>query len=108
MSIYARFGVPTVINACGTVTRLSGGRMHPDVAAAMVAASGECVDMVDLQGGACRVISRATGAEGGIVTSGASAGIMLGAAACLAGLDPARMNRLPDVADRNEFIVVRS
>ena len=39
MSIYARFGVPTVINACGTVTRLSGGRMHPEVAAAMVAAS---------------------------------------------------------------------
>ena len=35
--------------------------------------------------------------------------MLLGAAACLAGLDPARMNRLPEVADgRNEFIVVRS
>jgi D-glucosaminate-6-phosphate ammonia-lyase len=34
---------------------------------------------------------------------------LLGAAACLAGLDPARMNRLPEVADgRNAFIVVRS
>ncbi len=109
MSIYARFGARTVINACGTVTRLSGGRMHPEVAAAMVAASAECVDMVDLQAAACRVIARATGADAGIVTSGASAGILLGAAACLAGLDPARMNRLPDVADsRNEFVVVRS
>jgi L-seryl-tRNA(Ser) seleniumtransferase len=109
MSIYDRLGVSTVINACGTVTRLSGGRMHPEVAAAMVAASTECVDMVDLQAGACRVIARVTGAEAGIVTSGASAGILLGAAACLAGLDPARMNRLPHVADgRNGFIVVRS
>ena len=109
MSIYQRLGVPTVINACGTVTRLSGGHMHPEVAAAMVAASRECVDMVDLQAGACRVITRVTGAEAGIVTSGASAGILLGAAACLAGLDPARMNRLPHVADgRNEFVVVRS
>jgi D-glucosaminate-6-phosphate ammonia-lyase len=109
MSVYARFGVPTVINACGTVTRLSGGRMHPDVAAAMVAASTDCVDMVALQAGACRVITQVTGAQGGIVTSGASAGILLGAAACLAGLDPARMNRLPDVDDgRNAFIVVRS
>ena len=109
MSVYARFGVRTVINACGTVTRLSGGRMHPEVAAAMVAASGECVDMIDLQAAACRVIARITGAQAGIVTSGASAGILLGAAACLAGLDPARMNRLPEVADgRNEFIVVRS
>jgi L-seryl-tRNA(Ser) seleniumtransferase len=109
MSVYARFGVPTVINACGTVTRLSGGRMHPEVAAAMVAATSDCVDMLDLQAAACRVIARVTGAQAGIVTSGASAGILLGAAACLAGLDPARMNRLPEVADgRNEFIVVRS
>ena len=95
MSIYARFGVRTVINACGTVTRLSGGRMHPEVAAAMVAASAECVDIAELQAAACRVIARITGAEAGIVTSGASAGILLGAAACLARLDPARMNELP-------------
>jgi D-glucosaminate-6-phosphate ammonia-lyase len=108
-SIYQRFGVPTVINACGTVTRLSGGRMHPEVAAAMAAASEHCVDMMALQAGASRVIAGITGAQSGIVTSGASAGILLGAAACLAGLDPARMNRLPHVADgRNEFIVVRS
>jgi seryl-tRNA(Sec) selenium transferase len=109
MSVYARFGVPTVINACGTVTRLSGGRMHPEVAQAMIAASGDCVDMTELQAGACRVIARVTGAHAGIVTSGASAAILLGAAACLAGLDPARINRLPDVPDgRRDFIVVRS
>jgi L-seryl-tRNA(Ser) seleniumtransferase len=109
MSIYARFGVEAVINACGTVTRLSGGRMHPEVAAAMQSASTECVDMVALQAAACRVIARVTGAQAGIVTSGASAGVLLGAAACLAGLDPARMNRLPEVADaRRDFIVVRS
>jgi D-glucosaminate-6-phosphate ammonia-lyase len=108
-SVYQRFGVPTVINACGTVTRLSGGRMHPEVAAAMAAASSECVDMIALQAGACRVITRITGAQAAIVTSGASAAVLLGAAACLAGLDPARMNRLPEVADgRNAFIVVRS
>ncbi len=107
--IYARFGVPTIINACGTVTRLSGGHMHPEIAAAMVAASTACVDMMSLQAGACRTIARLTGAEAGIVTSGASASVLLGAAACLAGLDPARMNRLPEVADgKREFIVVRS
>jgi D-glucosaminate-6-phosphate ammonia-lyase len=89
-SVYRRFGVPTVINACGTVTRLSGGRLHPEVAAAMAAASSECVDMIALQAGACRVITRITGAQAAIVTSGASAAVLLGAAACLAGLDPAR------------------
>jgi len=108
MNPYARFGVPTLINACGTVTRLSGGHMHPDVAAAMAAASTECVDMLALQAGASRVIARVTGAAAGIVTSGASAAVLLGAAACLAGLDPACMNHLPATTGRNQFIVVRS
>lgn len=109
MSIYDALGVAPVINACGTVTRLSGGVMAPEVAEAMRQASLHCVDMVALQAAACRVIRELTGAEAGIVTSGASAGILLGAASCLAGLDPARMNALPDVGDgRCEVIVVRS
>jgi D-glucosaminate-6-phosphate ammonia-lyase len=104
-----RIGVQPVINACGPVTRLGGGLMHPDVAAAMIEASRVCLDMASLQAAACRVIVRVTGAAAGIVTTGASASILLGAAACLAGLDPGRMNRLPDVSDgRRDFIVVRS
>ncbi len=108
-SALERLGVPTVINACGPVTRLGGGLMHPDVAEAMREASRVCVDMATLQAAACRVIARVTGAPAGIVTTGASAALLLGAAACLAGLDPGRMNRLPEVPDgRREFIVVRS
>ena len=107
--IYETLGVPTIINAAGTVTRLSGGIMAPEVAEAMRQASLACVDMVSLQAAACRAIRAATGAEAGIVTSGASAAVLLGAGACLAGLDPGKMNRLPEVADgRREFIVVRS
>jgi L-seryl-tRNA(Ser) seleniumtransferase len=107
--IYDDLGVVPLINACGTVTRLSGGMMAPEVAEAMRQASLACVDMVQLQAAACRVIRQATGAEAGIVTSGASAAVMLGAAACIAGLDPGRMNLLPDVPDgRREFVVVRS
>jgi L-seryl-tRNA(Ser) seleniumtransferase len=68
-----------------------------------------CVDMAELQAGASRLIARLTGAQAGIVTSGAAAAILLGAAACLTGLDSARMNRLPEVADgRREFLVLRS
>ena len=107
--ILERLGVTPVINACGPVTRLGGGLMAPEVAAAMAEASRLCCDMLDLQAAACRVIRRATGAEAGIVTSGASAGVLLGAAACLAGLDPGRMNRLPEVRDgKREVVVIRS
>jgi len=108
-SVLGRLGVNPVINACGPVTRLGGGLMHPDVAAAMFEASRVSMDMIALQAAACRIIVRITGAEAGIVTTGASAAILLGAAACLAGLDPGRMNGLPEVPDgRHEFIVVRS
>lgn len=107
--VLEKFGVPVIINACGPVTRLGGGLMHPDVASAMIEASRVSVDIVTLQAAACRAIVRATGAEAGIVTTGASAALLLGAAACLAGLDPGRMNRLPEVPDgRREFIMVRS
>jgi D-glucosaminate-6-phosphate ammonia-lyase len=109
MDAYARFGVPTVINACGTVTRLGAGMMHPEVLAAMAEAAGSSVDMLQLQAGASRVIAQSTGAAAGIVTCGASAALLVGAAACLTGLDPARMNALPEVPEgRCEFIVVRS
>jgi D-glucosaminate-6-phosphate ammonia-lyase len=108
-NVLERLGLTPVINACGPVTRLGGGLMHPDVAAAMTEASRVSIDMFTLQAAACRTIARITGAEAGIVTTGASAAILLGAAACLAGLDPGRMNRLPEVPDgRREFIVVRS
>jgi L-seryl-tRNA(Ser) seleniumtransferase len=109
MSILESLGVTPIINACGTVTRLSGGTMAPEVMEAMREASLACVDMAQMQAAACRVIRTATGAEAGIVTSGASAAILLAAAACLAGLDPARMNALPDTQDgRRDAIVVRS
>ena len=58
--IYEELGVTPVINACGTVTRLSGGMMAPEVAEAMRQASLACVDMAQLQAAACRAIRAAT------------------------------------------------
>lgn len=109
MSVYAALGVTPIINAKGSSTRVSGGLLSPVVTAAMAEAAGLCVDMADLQAAASRVIVRITGAEAGIVTSGAAAGLLLGAAACLARLDPARMAQLPDTTGLpNEIIIVRS
>jgi L-seryl-tRNA(Ser) seleniumtransferase len=107
--IYEGLGVRTIINAKGTSTRVSGGLMAPEVAAAMAEASRHCVDMWALQGRASEIIASVTGAEAGLVTSGAAAGLLLGTAACVAGLDPVRMNRLPDTAGmKDEVVVVRS
>src|SRR5690606_15708121 len=67
------------------------------------------VDMATLQARASQLIAGHTGAEAGYVTAGAAAALLLGTAACVTGLDPARMNRLPDTAGmRNEVLVPRS
>jgi L-seryl-tRNA(Ser) seleniumtransferase len=102
-------GLVPIINAAGSVTHLSASPVSADIAAAMAAAAQSCIDIADAQARANAIIAAHTGAEAGIVTSGASAGLLLGAAACLAGLDARAMDRLPDTAGmRNEFIVPRS
>lgn len=108
-TVYAGLDVAPIINAKGPATRLSGGIMRPEVAAAMVEASQHCVDIAELQAAASREIAKATGAEAGYVASGASACLLLATAACMTGLDPGRMARLPDTRGmRNEVIMVRS
>lgn len=106
---YASLGIRALVNACGPSTRLSGGLMRPEVAAAMAEAAQSSVDIAALQAAAGREIAAATGAEAGYVTAGAAAGLMLGAAACVTGLDPARIERLPDTSGmRNECVIARS
>jgi D-glucosaminate-6-phosphate ammonia-lyase len=95
VGIYQELGVRTVVNAVGTLTRLGGSRMAPAVLEAMAEASRSYVRIEDLQEAAGRVIGEATGAESGYVTSGAASGLLLGTAACVAGLDLHVMERLP-------------
>ncbi|MBA4098771.1 MAG: hypothetical protein C0484_18655 [Rhodospirillum sp.] len=109
MNIYERRGVRTLINAKGPATRLSGGIMRPEVTAAMAEAAKHCVDMAELQAHASQVIAGVTGAEAGYVASGAAACLTLATAACVTGLEPGRMARLPDTTGmKNEVVVVRS
>lgn len=108
-SVYERLGVPTLINATGPATRLSGSLLPAEVTEAMQEASQYCVDMTELQARASQIIAETTGAEAGYVTSGAAAALLLGTAACVAGLDPSCMSRLPDTRGmKNEVIIVRS
>jgi D-glucosaminate-6-phosphate ammonia-lyase len=98
-----------ILNAAGTLTRLSGARVSADVASAMAEAAGLSFDMWALQASASTRLARATGAEAGLVTTGAAAGLTLAAAAAITGLDAARMDRLPETVDgRCEILVPRT
>src|SRR3954452_6927789 len=108
MGIYDELGLSTVINASGTLTRLGGSRMAPEVLAAMAEAAAAFVPIDDLQARAGDVIAEITSAEAGYVVTGAAAGLSLGMAACIAGLDVGAMDRLPDTTGmKNEVVVQR-
>ena len=105
--VYEDLGVRPLINAASTQTRYGGVPLPREVVQAD--ASTACVRMEELQEAAGRVIAEVTGAEAGYVTSGVAAGLTLAAAACPAGLDVARMDRLPDTTGMaNEIIVQRA
>jgi D-glucosaminate-6-phosphate ammonia-lyase len=108
-NVYEKLGVRPIINAYAPMTRLGGGVMPAQVAEAMREATQVCVDIAELQMAASKIIAGITGAEAGCVTAGAAAALLVGTAACVAGMDPARMSRLPDVRGmKNEVIAMRS
>lgn len=106
MTVFDHFGVPPVINAAGFATRLGGALSSEPVRAAMAEAAGFSVDMTTLHAAASRVIAQVTGSEAGLVTSGATAGLQLASAACLARLRVDVMDRLPDTSEIPHEIVM--
>jgi D-glucosaminate-6-phosphate ammonia-lyase len=107
MSVYERLGIRTVINARGNATLAGGTLMDPAVLDAMTDAAGAFVRIADLEQAASARIATATGAEAGYVTCGAGAGLTLGTAAILAGLDPDRIDRLPDTGGERDTMLVQ-
>src|SRR5918998_6328917 len=107
MGVYDELGLRTVINASGTLTRLGGSRMAPEVLAAMADAASSFVPIDSLQARAGEIIAEITEAEAGYVVSGAAAGLSLGVAACVAGMDVAAMDRLPDTSGLKDEVVVQ-
>ena len=107
--VYARLGVRPVIHGAGTTTRYGGSLMRPETIEAMREASQALVNIDELNEAAGAAIARMLGAEGALVTAGSTAGLVLQAAACITGVDPARIARLPDVRGlRHEFVIQRA
>ena len=105
---YRRLGVTPIINASGSVTRLGGSRTRPEVLEQMAGTARVMVNIDELNEKAGEEIARLTGAEAGLVTSGAAGGLLLQAAACIAGNDPVKMQRLPDTEGMKNEIVMQT
>src|SRR5438552_13988903 len=107
--VYRKLGVRPIIHGSGTTTRYGGSRLRPEALESMRQASTALVNIDELNEAAGAAIARMLGAEAAFVTAGASSGLILQAAACIAGADPAKITRLPDTRGmRNEIIIQRA
>ena len=106
--IYQEFGVAPVINASGFNLTVLGGRiLSPQVSQAMADANRYYVDMRALLASSGRIIANLMGAEAAYVTTGSCSGMALGTAACIAGTDPEKAARLPDVEGMKHEVIVQ-
>ncbi|MFC7215856.1 aminotransferase class V-fold PLP-dependent enzyme [Saliphagus sp. GCM10025334] len=105
-TIYDDLGVPPVVNATGTKTRIGGTLIREESLEAMNRAAEAFVRLSDLQAAASERIAEATGADAGYVTNGASSALTLAAAACIAGDDLEVMAQLPETEDVASEIVM--
>jgi len=105
-NMYQSIGVRPVINARGTFTIISGSMTLPEVKRAMDEASRHHVHLDELMDGIGARLAEITGAEWGIVTAGCCAALTHFTAACIAGSNPERMQKLPSLDGlKNEVIV---
>lgn len=105
-NIYTRIGVRPFINARGTWTYLSGSLELPEVRAAKQEAARHFVDIFELQRAAGKRLAELSGAESGMVTSGAAGAMASAAAGCMAGTDPAKVWQLPDTTGMKGEVIM--
>jgi len=109
MGVYEKLGVRPVIHGAGTTTRYGGSIMRPETVEVMREAAQSLVNIDELNEAAGAAIARILGAPAALVTAGSTAGLVLQAAACMTGDDPAKITRLPDTTGmRREFVIQRA
>ena len=105
-NVYTRLGARPVINANIPFTFLGGTTVWPEVRRAMEEAAQYSIDVGELQRAAGVRLAEISGAESGMISTGASGSMALAAAACIAGTDPEKIWQLPDTTRlRSEIIL---
>jgi len=105
-NLYQSIGVRPLINARGTFTIITGSLTLPEVKRAMDEASRHFVQMDELMDGVGKRLAELTGADWGIVTAGCCAALTHSTAAAIAGNNPERMQRLPDLFGLKSEVII--
>src|SRR5690349_21804864 len=107
--VFKELGVRPFINAAGTFTTMTASLMPSEVMDAMVSASKQFVNLIELQDKVGERIAAIIGSEAAIVTSGAAGALTIGTAACITGTDQKAIRQLPDVTGlKSEVLIQKS
>src|SRR5947209_14462543 len=107
---YQELGIPTVINAMGTMTTLGGSLIRPEVELIMSQAAKNFVGIPALEVAAGRRLAEMLNLPQGysvLVTSGAAAAIQSGLAGILTGDNESLINQLPDLTGMKSEVVIQ-
>src|SRR2546429_8608650 len=93
---YQQLGIRPVINCRGTHTVIGASKIWPEIHDAMAEASRHYVVLDELHDKIATRLADLMGCEDAMVTTGTAGAITLGTAACLTGMDSAKVRQLPD------------
>jgi D-glucosaminate-6-phosphate ammonia-lyase len=106
--VYTRLGVRPFINCTATLTINGGSLMLPEVIATVEQASRYHVSLDELIDKVGDRLAELLQVEWGIVTCGTAAALTHATTACIAGADPEKIQRLPNLEGlKNEVIIPR-
>ncbi|MDA1348965.1 MAG: aminotransferase class V-fold PLP-dependent enzyme [Chloroflexi bacterium] len=108
VELFESLGVRPIVNAAGPISQYGGGRSRPEVIEAVATAFRVPVQIHELNRRAGETIAEMIGVEAAFVSSGAAGGLVLQAAACIAGTDEDKMKRLPDSTGMNNEIIIQT
>lgn len=108
--IFQSIGVEPIINCMGTFTIIGGSLERQSVRAAMEAASKNFVQYDELACAIGQRLADITKAEWGMVSAGCAAGLKHVTAACVAGGNPEKLIRIPDLTgfEKTEVVAARN
>ena len=105
--VYDELGLKPVIHAAGTITSFGGSMPRPEVLDAMVLAARSFIGLEELNTKVGEYIAGITGAEAGMVVSGAAGGVVLSMAACMTGTNTAFVRQLPNTSGMKSELAIQ-
>jgi D-glucosaminate-6-phosphate ammonia-lyase len=104
--VYTRIGVRPFINCTATLTINGGSLTFPEVIAAMEQAAHFHVDLDELMDGTSARLAELLRVDWAIVTAGTAAALTHATSACLAGTDPEKIQRLPNLEGLKDEVIM--